>query len=161
MRGRKPTPTHLKILHGNPGKRPLNDDEPQPDRGIPSCPKHLDANAKKEWRRITKHLDAIGLMTHLDMAALAAYCQSFSRWVKLEEIVQRTGEVLIDVDPDTKKPTGVLRPNPYLGALNKALRNMMACLSEFGLTPSSRTRLRGPQGGDGKDGLDEFARKRG
>ncbi len=28
--GRKPIPTKLKILHGNPGKRPLNDKEPEP-----------------------------------------------------------------------------------------------------------------------------------
>ena len=29
MRGRKPTPTDLKVLRGNPGHRPLNVDEPQ------------------------------------------------------------------------------------------------------------------------------------
>jgi hypothetical protein len=29
MRGRKPKPTHLKLLEGNPGRRPLNTGEPR------------------------------------------------------------------------------------------------------------------------------------
>ena len=35
MRGRKPVPTALKKLRGNPGKRPLNDAEPKPDVVVP------------------------------------------------------------------------------------------------------------------------------
>ena len=31
-RGRKPTPTAIKELEGNPGKRPMNSAEPKPDR---------------------------------------------------------------------------------------------------------------------------------
>jgi hypothetical protein len=30
MRGRKPKPTRIKALTGNPGKRPLNPHEPRP-----------------------------------------------------------------------------------------------------------------------------------
>ena len=30
MKGRKPVPTHLKVLRGNPGKRRLNNGEPLP-----------------------------------------------------------------------------------------------------------------------------------
>jgi hypothetical protein len=33
MRGRKPTPTALKMARCNPGKRVLNDSEPKPGRG--------------------------------------------------------------------------------------------------------------------------------
>jgi P27 family predicted phage terminase small subunit len=32
-RGPAPTPTHLRILKGNPGKRPLNKAEPKPEKG--------------------------------------------------------------------------------------------------------------------------------
>jgi P27 family predicted phage terminase small subunit len=135
MRGRKPIPTELKILNGNPGKRPLNDREPRPRSSIPSCPKHLDAEAKVEWRRITKELRAVGLLTGMDRAALAAYCQSWSRWAKMEALVQRVGEAILD------KETGRFYTNPYLTALNQALRQMLSFASEFGLTPASRTRL--------------------
>ena len=37
MRGRKPTPTHLKAITGNPGKRPINHAEPRPDIIIPTA----------------------------------------------------------------------------------------------------------------------------
>jgi hypothetical protein len=40
-RGRPPKPTALKVFEGNPGKRDLNNQEPQPKKGAPSCPKTL------------------------------------------------------------------------------------------------------------------------
>src|SRR5262249_31386551 len=116
MRGRKPKPTALKLLTGNPGKRPLNPNEPQPAPELPDCPDHLDEVGKAEWARVAAELGQLGILTRVDRAALAAYCSSYSRWVKLESMVQKFGEVL--VDPETKR----LYPNPYLGALNRALR---------------------------------------
>jgi P27 family predicted phage terminase small subunit len=156
MRGRKPTPTALKVFRGNPGKRPLNDQEPQPRRGPLTCPQHLDAEAKKEWRRVAKELNALGLLTVIDRATLAAYCQAWSRWLKLESIVQQTGEVLIDVDPVSKKPTGALYSNPYFAALNKTLRTLHQFASEFGMSPSSRTRLSMPRLEGQGDALERF-----
>lgn len=52
QRGRKPKPTALKVLEGNPGKRQLNVVEPKPRNKAPKCPAWLDAEAKKEWRRL-------------------------------------------------------------------------------------------------------------
>ncbi len=37
MAGRKPKPTALKELEGNPGKRKLNKKEPIPGKGMPDC----------------------------------------------------------------------------------------------------------------------------
>lgn len=50
-RGRKPKPTAMKELEGNPGKHPLNTSEPKPNKKAPACPKWLEPEAKKEWRR--------------------------------------------------------------------------------------------------------------
>ena len=58
--GPPPTPTNLKLLRGNPGKRKLNTNEPDPEPAIPPCPSHLDKVAKKEWRRVSKELLALG-----------------------------------------------------------------------------------------------------
>ena len=49
-RGRKPKPTAIKELEGNPGKHPLNASEPKPKKKAPACPKWLEPEAKKEWR---------------------------------------------------------------------------------------------------------------
>ena len=80
QRGRKPKPTAIKELEGNPGKRPLNDAEPKPERKAPPCPKWLEPEAKKEWRRLSKQLEQIGVLTEVDQAAFASYCQAYARW---------------------------------------------------------------------------------
>ena len=66
-RGRKPKPTAMKELEGNPGKHPLNTSEPKPNKKAPACPKWLEPEAKKEWRRLAKQMEAIGILTEVDM----------------------------------------------------------------------------------------------
>jgi P27 family predicted phage terminase small subunit len=138
--GRKAIPTATKELRGNPGKRPLNKDEPKPPRKIPTCPAHLDDAAKAEWKWISKHLHAIGVLTLIDKAALAGYCQAYSRWAAAEAALQKTGLVLKSAD-------GRFYTNPYLAVVNRALANMHSFLSEFGMTPASRTRVKAELGG--------------
>lgn len=77
-RGRKPKPTAMKELEGNPGKHPLNTSEPKPNKKAPACPKWLEPEAKKEWRRLAKQMEAIGILTEVDMAAFAGYCQAYA-----------------------------------------------------------------------------------
>ena len=49
QRGRKPKPTAVKMLEGNPGKRGLNAGEPKPEKKAHRCPAWLEAEAKKAW----------------------------------------------------------------------------------------------------------------
>ena len=70
MRGRKPKPTVLKLLDGNPGKRPLNDREPTAPQGIPEPPNWLDDEARAEWFRTVKVLADMGVMSLADDTAL-------------------------------------------------------------------------------------------
>lgn len=83
MRGRKPKPTNLKLLHGNPGKRQPNPNEPKPTQEVPRCPSVLDPIARKEWRRFAKVLDRLGLLTEVDGSAFAAYCDQYSLLVQI------------------------------------------------------------------------------
>ncbi len=78
MAGRKPKPTALKKLEGNPGKRKLNTKEPVPGKGMPDCPKWLLPEAKEEWKRLCQKLSEMGVLTEVDMAAFAAYCQRYT-----------------------------------------------------------------------------------
>lgn len=77
MAGRKPKPTALKKLEGNPGKRKLNTKEPIPAKGMLNCPEWLLPEAKKEWERLADLMNQMGVLTEVDMAAFAAYCQSY------------------------------------------------------------------------------------
>lgn len=136
MRGRRPLPSALKMARGNPGKRPPNEDEPTPSVELPPCPRHLNQRARREWRRMSRELFDLGLLTAIDRTALAAYCQLYARWVKAEEKVEEVGEVV-------KAPaTGYPIQNPYLGIANTALKLMHSYLVEFGMTPSARSRVK-------------------
>ena len=88
-RGPKPLPANVHRLHGNPGKRPLNDGEVQPDVEIPDCPKHLLPEARKFWRRLTPELEQLGLVSRIDQAALSLACQEWGWLVWHETLLQR------------------------------------------------------------------------
>ena len=134
MRGRKPTPTHLKLIAGNPGKRPLNRNEPKPRIAIPTCPAHLNPSAKAEWKRLAHQLQALGIISHLDRAVLAAYCQAYGRWVEAERKLKETPALL-------KTPSGHVQPSPWLGIASKQLELMHKFMGELGLSPASRSRV--------------------
>ena len=64
--GRRPTPSHLKVMKGNPGKRALPSNEPQPARGVPAAPRWLSKAARKHWKEIAAKLDEMGVLSHAD-----------------------------------------------------------------------------------------------
>lgn len=134
LQGRKPKPTALKILEGNPGKRNLNAKEPKPLKKAPKCPAWLDAEAKKEWRRLTKQLEDLGLLTTIDMAAFAGYCQAFARWKEAEEFISKHGTIV-------KTPSGYWQQVPQVSIAQTYLKIMHKFCEQFGLTPSARSRI--------------------
>jgi len=154
MAGRRPKPTALKELAGNPGKRAMNRNEPK-FSGLPTCPPHLDKVAKAEWKRISKELAAVGLLTAVDRAALAAYCQCWSRWVAAEEKIRETGLVV------RSAKSGYPIQNPFVAIANTALDLMRKFLTEFGLTPASRSRLSVDADRSNADPFTEFMRSLG
>ena len=100
-RGRKPKPTAMKELEGNPGKHPLNTSEPKPTKKAPACPKWLEPEAKKEWRRLAKQMEAIGILTEVD-----ALLRQLSRCpMKAEEFITQHGSIV-------KTPSGYWQQVP-------------------------------------------------
>lgn len=132
--GPAPKPSHLKVMQGTyrPDRAPKN--EPKPEPSTPSCPTWLHAEAKREWRRIVPHLEQLGLLAQIDRAALAAYCQLYARWWEAEREIKVHGLTQIT-------ETGYVAQRPEVGISANALKQMRAYLAEFGLTPSSRSRI--------------------
>ena len=149
--GRAPQPTKLKLVHGNPGKRPLNANEPTPPvpDAVPYAPRHLNAEAKKEWRRVTGILMDLGLYTELDRAGWAMLCQAWGRWVVAERELQERGEILISAK-------GYMYQNPWRHEANKAQEQMRRMMTEFGMTPSSRSRFNLPGEQEGPSLADQL-----
>ena len=152
MAGRRPKPTALKKLEGNPGKRPLNDDPKLPTLNAMSCPRHLSDVARKEWHRVVKELGAAGLLTVVDRTALAAYCQSFANWVEAEQELQENGRVM-------KFDSGYQQVSPWVTIAKQSLAEMRAFMTEFGMTPSSRSRIH-VEKPEVEDPFDAFVRRK-
>ena len=154
MKGRKPTPRNLRLLRGNPGNHHINENEPQPDIVIPEPPEHLGDIAKAEWNRLSEELYRLGLISELDRSALAAYCQVYARWVEAEDTLKRMSTPQNPGGLLLKTSNGNIIQNPLVGASNKALQMMHKFLTEFGMTPSSRSRVSAtpPKGKDKKAG---------
>lgn len=134
QRGRKPKPSALKELEGNPGKREINTNEPHPAKKAPPCPKWLEPDAKKEWRRLAKQMEQLGILTEVDMTAFAGYCQAYARWKEAEEFISRHGAIV-------KTPSGYWQQVPQVSIAQTYLRLMNRFCEQFGLTPSSRCRI--------------------
>lgn len=134
MRGRKPKPTALKVLAGNPGKRPLNRAEPKPTLAMPECPEELSPAAKTEWARMVQELAPLKMLTALDRAALAAYCEAYALWLEAIAAIRKYGTMV-------KSPSGYPMQSPYVAIANRQAEIMMRIAGEFGFTPASRSRI--------------------
>jgi P27 family predicted phage terminase small subunit len=138
MRGRRPKPTRLKVLTGNPGRRPLNTNEPKPEAIVPECPVELGPVARREWDRLIIELAPLRMLTGLDRAALAAYCGAYGMWAEATEAIQKFGTMV-------KAPSGFPVQSPYVSIANRQAEIMMRIAAAFGFTPASRSRISTPR----------------
>lgn len=135
MRGRKPQPTALRVLRGNPGRRDLNPAEPVHRDLNLDCPSELlDPSAQAEWTRVATQLVQARQVTTIDRGVLIGYCLKWAQWQALELEASRHPFIV-------KAPSGYPVPNPALGMANKAFALMLKAAAELGMTPSSRSRV--------------------
>ena len=134
-KGRKPKPTNLKILEGTARKDRVSALEPRPDPNLPAPPDHLSKDALVEWGRVSGQLYKLGLLSEIDRAALAAYCQAYGRWARAERELNEI-DSLVDTTPN-----GMQQQHALVGIANKAMETMHKFLVEFGMSPSARTRV--------------------
>jgi len=133
-RGPKPKPRALRILDGDQPSR-INPSEPRPLAVPPMPPDDLDATGRAAWDRLAPMLSRLGLLTEADGEALALYCRAAQVAARAEAQVRRYGLSM-------KDGAGGRRPNPAVAMAERARRDMLAVLTEFGLTPSSRSRVK-------------------
>jgi P27 family predicted phage terminase small subunit len=158
MKGRKPKPTVLKLLQGNPGRRAINESEPKYHALTPEIPVELQdekmAFARAEWERQVPQLIEAGIARRIDRTALAMYCVEYQHWAQATEEVRALGTLIRTKD-------GWIKSNPYLAVQARAFDNMLRLMAEFGLTPSSRVRLKADIPAASVDPLDEYLNFRG
>lgn len=153
MRGRRPTPTPIRVLEGNRGHRPIPQHEPRPRELAPRCPDWLSPVAKRHWRLLlTEFAYLPGLLTPLDGGVLAGLCESFAAWREATEFLHTHGPVYREGDQ--------LRPTPHVKLARDAFASYLRCCAEIGATPAARTRIAVQAAGldDDEIGLDRLGR---
>lgn len=134
--GRKPKPTHLKVLAGNPGKRALKSDEPLYDAADEfDAPEWLTGLAEEKWHELAPKLAGTRVLTAVDLHNLEMFCQAYARWREAEDNIADKG-VIVETPFGPKK-------NPACTIVNECARQIATFGALLGLDPSSRSRLGG------------------
>ena len=149
-------------MNGNPSKKKLETNEPKP---VPIAPKMfswLAPEAKKCWRLLAPHLEKMGLLTIVDGHTFAAACENWAVWVECERFLQKNGRTIeiIKTNDDGEEYTSYIQQRPEVAIGNKALVAFKAFCTEFGLTPSSRTRIDIKSSDDEKDPIEAIINRR-
>ena len=146
---RKVVPRKLKVIKGTFRSDRANPNEPVYPDQIPEPSDFLNNYGKKEWDRISKDLFNQGLLASVDMAALTGYCQAFGRWAQAEKNLLEEDLILTTIQ-------GNYIQNPLIGIANTSMEHMRKFLIEFGMTPSSRSKVSAKKTKKKKDAWAEF-----
>lgn len=133
MKGRKPSPSHLKLVKANPGKRAMPKREPKPKGNLESGPDWLTDDQKLVWDYAISSAP-YGLLKKLDQSVLVA-------WVVAADLHRQATEKLNSGAMLIKTPNGMPVQSPYLSIINKQAAIMLKAAAEMGFTPSSRSRV--------------------
>ena len=134
MRGRKPLPSRVKELRGTAQPCRMNPDEPAPWDDRISPPVTMNESLLPIWDKFVDELTRSRMITNVDVYALEALCIAYSRWTEANAKIQETGLLV-------KTSKGLPAQTPYLDIANKAFEQMIKLMTEFGITPSSRTKV--------------------
>ena len=153
-RGPQPKPTNVRRLEGNPGKRPLNDQEPEFSADGVDPPVWLTGDALAEWERTAPELVRAGVLTVVDVPLFAAYCQACEDYVyylrRSKELAGLAGEMgFQDRGSNPSMATRGLMNNgkqvyksPIETLRREAFEAMVKAGSRFGLSASDRTAIK-------------------
>jgi P27 family predicted phage terminase small subunit len=142
--GRKPLPTETHKLNGNPSKKKLNENEPSPEVlfALPSPPSYLGEYGIKEWWRVGPVLIKNKLLTEADMMTFESYCINVNILVAAQVDIEENGMTV-------RGDRGGRVRNPAVVAVGQATTAIRAFAAEFGMSPSSRSRIKLPTEDDG------------
>ena len=149
MRGRKPTPTHLKLIRGDPRNEGRGKLEAKAEREArrapptaPEPPPELTGDALEEWRRLVPLLvNSVGLAA-VDRGVLASLCLAWGRLMQAE----RSLAELANLDPTfnglmIRTKGGNMMPNPMIWIASAASREYHRLAGDLGMTPAARARI--------------------
>lgn len=148
-------PTALKILHGSKRGRAQAKVEPTPELGAPSKPNWLGAIASECWDDLVPVLEGMRVLTVADRVALELLATVYEEWRNANETVELKGETQ-EVSTQYSSKT---QAHPAVAQRSDAFRRLHSMIQEFGLTPSARSRIKGPGEREKEDPLGELTHR--
>lgn len=142
--GRNAKPTAIKLLQGNPGKRPINTEEPKPQEGEPEKPKGMPHAASREWDFIVPQLRLLGVLTIIDGKALMQYCDAYAHVEMARKEIKKHGLLIEEaiISGEGFFVGTKYKANPAVNIYATFSKIMNSYLQQFGLTPASRSKLK-------------------
>jgi P27 family predicted phage terminase small subunit len=122
-------------VQGNPGHRPLNTQQPKPKTPVKKA-RGMQPLARKFWDEYAPEMERLQILTGVDSAAFRLMAEHFGFAVQAAKQLQEAG-LTVETKEGTKK-------NPLAQIFKDNSLAFRAFASEFGMTPSSRTRLKMP-----------------
>ena len=98
----------------------------------------MTADALAEWQRVAPRLAERGILAEVDRATLAAYCQSWGRWLEAERLISAEGAFYTVT---TKAGEEIIRKHPAVLVADQEQKHLRAFAGLFGLTPADRPRV--------------------
>ena len=98
---------------------------------------------------MAKQLEQLGILTEIDMAAFAGYCQAYARWKDAEEFITQHGTIV-------KTPSGYWQQVPQVSIAQTYLKIMNRFCEQFGLTQSAKSRITSETGEDKENDVMEL-----
>lgn len=133
--GRRPKPSHLRVIEGNPGKRPINEAEPKAPPERPQRPPGMSEDAIAEWKYLVPKLDAMGILTKVDRTNLRILCEMVNLFNEATTWIQEKGILVAG------RKKGEAVKNPAVQMQRDAARLIATYSRMFGLDPADRASL--------------------
>lgn len=153
-KGRKPKPPIVRILEGTRAHGGVKGvDMARIAEGVPDAPPHLDGIALEHWHYLAGHLGRAKLLELVDLGQLANACIAYAQIIAAKEHIAAHGITLLDLKTDS------IKKNPACSVLSDSMARYHSIASEFGLTPSSRAKLRMPTPDKEVDDFDAFVKQ--
>uniref|UniRef100_A0A3B0M1I3 Phage terminase small subunit P27 family n=1 Tax=Arsenophonus endosymbiont of Trialeurodes vaporariorum TaxID=235567 RepID=A0A3B0M1I3_9GAMM len=137
MSGPPKAPSNLRLVRGNPSKRPFNKNEPKPQKWVPPTPKHFSKQEKYWFERIAEDLDASDIITNIDGMALELLVGAYVEWRQHKDVIEKEGH---SYKTQSQDGNVMIRPHPQVAMMSDAWKRICRMQAEFGMTPVSRSK---------------------
>lgn len=137
MRGRKPKDCALKLVTGNPGRRPLPNSGGPFVAGPIDKPADLDAYASTEWDRLA---DALGSVLNASCRGiLLVAVNAYAQMMQADAVIRKSG---LTYQTSSREAGIVIRQRPEVRIRDAARAAYHRALMDLGASPVARTRVR-------------------